>query len=159
MAQIATIKQHPPTAAVADRAVDAAPDLAPKGQGTTLRLVQKTASTTPKELAGGRAAASLRRFADLPARTASDMIQAGGALARFWLEQANQQVARNAQTLRKLAAARGWRERLEIQSAFVSGSLAWLNEGMARYAEVTGAMVARSREARAGAPAATANSR
>jgi hypothetical protein len=74
MAQIATIKQHPPTAA----------------------------STTPKELAGGSSAASLRRFADLPARTASDMIQAGGALARFWIEQANQQAARNAQTLSKL---------------------------------------------------------
>jgi hypothetical protein len=68
-------------------------------------------------------------------------------------------VACTAQTLRKLATARGWRERLEIQSAFVSGSLTWLNEGMAWYAAVTSALVAHSREARVSAAAATANSR
>jgi hypothetical protein len=69
-------------------------------------------------------------------------------------------VACTAQTLRKLATARGWRERLEIQNAFVSGSLTWLNEGMARYAAVTSALVTHSpREARVSAAAATANSR
>jgi hypothetical protein len=126
MAQIATTKDHQPVPAAADRAVDAARELAAKGQGTTLRPVQKTASPTTKDLAVGSSAAGLQRIADLAARAAFEMVQVGGALARFWLEQANEQVVCNARVLRKLATARGWRERLEIQSAFVSGSLAWL---------------------------------
>ena len=139
MAHIATTKDQQPA--------DAARDLAVKGQGTTLRLVPKTAApTATKHLARGSAAA--------------EMVRGNGALVHFWLEQASKQVACTAQTLRKLAIARGWRERLEIQNAFVSGSLAWLNEGMARYAAVTSAMVAHSREARvSAAAAATANSR
>src|SRR3954453_3659631 len=85
MAQIATTKGHRPA--------DAARDLAAKGQGTTLRLVPKTAaSTATKHLAGGSAAA--------------EMIRGSSALAHFWLEQASKQMACTAQTLRKLAAAR-----------------------------------------------------
>ena len=138
MAQIATTKDHQGPARTRD--------LAAKGQGTTLRLVPKTAApTATKHLASGSAAA--------------EMVRGNGTLVHFWLEQANRQVACTAQTLRKLATARGWRERLEIQSAFVSGSLTWLNEGMARYAAVTSALVAHSREARVSAAAATANSR
>ena len=110
MAQIATTKDRQPA--------DAARDLAAKGQGATLRLVQKTAPTATRHPASGSAAA--------------EMIRGSGTLVHFWLEQANKQVADTAQTLRKLAAASGWRERLEIQNAFVSGSLTWLNEGMAR---------------------------
>ena len=137
MAQITTTKDHQPA--------DAARDLAAKRQGTTLRLVPKTAPTATKHLASGSAAAEIAR--------------GNCTLIRFWLEQANRQVACTAQTLTKLATARGWRERLEIQNAFVSGSLTWLNEGMARYAAVTSALVAHSREARVSAAAATANSR
>jgi hypothetical protein len=139
MAHIATTKDQQPA--------DAARDLAVKGQGTTLRLVPKTpAPTATKHLAR--------------ASVAAEMVQGSGALAHFWLEQASKQVACTAQTLRKLATARGWRERLEIQNAFVSGSLTWLNEGMVRHAAVTSAMAAHSREARAsGAAAATSNSR
>jgi hypothetical protein len=37
-------------------------------------------------------------------------IQGDGTLAHFWLEQASKQVACTAQTLAKLATARGWRE-------------------------------------------------
>ena len=138
MARIATTKDHVPA--------DAARDPAVKGQGTTLRLVPKAAPTATKHLAGGSS-------------VAAEMIRGSGALAHLWLEQAGKQVACTAQTLRKLAAADGWRERLEIQSAFASGSLAWLNEGMVRHAAVTSAMVAHSRGARASAAAATANSR
>ena len=101
MAQIATTKDHQPA--------DAARDLAAKGQGTTLRLVQTAAPTATKHPASGSAAA--------------EMIRGNGTLVHFWLEQASKQVACTAQTLRKLATARSWQERLEIQSAFVSGSL------------------------------------
>ena len=95
MARITTTKDHQPA--------DTARDPAGKGQGTTLRLVPKAAPTATRGPAGGSAAA--------------EMIRGSGALAHFWLEQASKQVACTAHTLRKLAATRSWRERLEIQSA------------------------------------------
>ena len=134
MVQITTTQDHQPAGA--------APNLAGKGQGTTLRLVH-TAPTATKYPASGSAAA--------------EMSQGNDTLVHFWLDQASKQVACTAQTLWKLATARSWQERLEIQSAFVSGSLTWLNEGMTRYAAVTNAMVARSREARVSAAAAPRN--
>ena len=81
---------------------------------------------------------------------AFEMVKAGGAVAGFWLQQGNDQLAHHARTVKKLTAARDWRERLEIQSAFLHDSLARLNQGVARYVDVTGTMVARLREARAG---------
>ena len=136
MVQITTTQDHQPAGA--------APNLAGKGQGTTLRLVHTTPTATKHPVSGSAAA---------------EMSRGNDTLLYFWLEQASKQVACTAQTLRKLATARSWQEGLEIQSAFVSGSLTWLNDGMTRYATVTNAMVARSREARVGAAAATANTR
>ena len=80
----------------------------------------------------------------LPAQAAAsfEMLKAGGAVAGFWLRQGNDQLAHNARTVKKLAAARGWRERLEIQSAFLHDSLARLNQGVARYVDATGALAA-----------------
>jgi hypothetical protein len=83
------------------------------------------------------------------------MLKAGAAVAGFWLQQGNDQLAHQARTLRKLAAARDWRERLEIQSSFLHDSLSRLNQGVARHVDVTGAMTAGSREARAAAAAAS----
>ena len=135
MPQIVTTKDPQPAEVARDLA-------AHQGSGTTLRLVQ-TAPPTTQHPARGSAVA--------------ETIQGNGTLVHFWLEQASKQVACTAQTLGKLATARGWRERLEIQNAFVSGSLTWLNEGMAHYAAVTSAMVAHSREARVSAAAGARN--
>jgi hypothetical protein len=63
----------------------------------------------------------------------------------------------NARTLRKLAAARGWRERLEIRSAFVGDSLARLRERVSRHADLAGTVVTRPRGTGAGMLAATSN--
>jgi hypothetical protein len=87
---------------------------------------------------------------------AFEMLKAGAAVAGFWLQQGNDQLAHQARTLRKLAAARDWRERLEIQSSFLHDSLSRLNQGVARHVDVTGAMTAGSREARAAAAASNA---
>ena len=94
MAQITTTKDRQPSAV--------AGDLATKGQGATLRLVQTTMPTPTKHAASGSAAA--------------EMIRGSSTLLQFWLEQANKQAAFTAQTLRKLATVSGWRERLEIQT-------------------------------------------
>ena len=159
MAQIAKAKNHQPVEAAKpgpDRVIGTARAAAKNGTETTFRLTGKTASTTTRDPAGS-SAATARHVLGLPARAASEMAQASGALARFWLEQVNEQVASNARTLNKLAAAHGWRERLAIQSAFVGDSLARLGEGVSRYVDLTGTMVARPRGTGAGVRAATAN--
>jgi hypothetical protein len=78
----------------------------------------------------------------LPAQAAAafEMLKAGGAVAGFWLQQGNDQLAHHARTVKKLAAARDWRERLEIQRSFLHDSLARLNQGVARYVDATGAL-------------------
>jgi hypothetical protein len=158
MAQIARTENHQPVKAAkpsADGGIGTTPAVAKDGTETTFRLTGKTPSTT-RDLAGS-SAATARRVLGLPARAASEMAQASGALARFWLEQVNEQAASNARTLNKLAAARGWQERLEIQSAFVGDSLSRLGEGVSRCADLTGTMVTRLRGTGAGVPAATSN--
>ena len=156
MVQIATTKID--KAADPNRAADVAHDLTDKARGTTLRLVDKAA--TAEDRAGTSPPATAKPIVVLPfqAATALEMLKAGGAMAGFWLQQGNDQLAHQARTVKKLAAARDWRERLEIQSAFLHDSLARLNQGVARYVDATGAMMARSREARAGGALAAAAS-
>ena len=161
MARIARTKNHRPVEAVAEPIADRTPGtargMAEEGTGTTLRLIGKTAAAA-KDMARGSPGTALQGMVPpTHAATAFGMVKAGGALAGFWLEQVNEQVALNARTLRKLAAARGWRERLEIRSAFVGDSLARLGEGVSRHADLAGTMVTRPRGTGAGVQAATSN--
>ena len=85
----------------------------------------------------------------LPATQAAlEMVKVGGAVAGFWFQRGTEQLAHNTQTLNKLAAARDWREALEIQNSFLCDGLSRLNDGMSRYANEAGRIVARSRQAR-----------
>ena len=164
MAQIATTKTDHAAAEATEattrpRAADVARDLTGKAPGTTLRLIDKAAAAA-EDRAGTSPPAAAKPSLALPAQAAAafEMLKAGGAVAGFWLQQGNDQLAHHARTVTKLAAARDWRERLEIQSAFLHDSLARLNQGVARCVDATGALAARSREARAGgAPAAAAS--
>ncbi|MFL5337143.1 MAG: hypothetical protein ACJ8H8_29190 [Geminicoccaceae bacterium] len=163
MAKIATTKSDKAAAEAAKvathpRAADVTHDLADKAQGTTLRLIAKAAATA-EDRARTSSPATAKPSVVLPTQAAAafEMLKAGATVAGFWLQQGNDQLAHHAQTLRKLAAARNWRERLEIQSSFLRDSLARLNQGAVRYVDVTGALVAGSREARAGALAAASN--
>ena len=162
MARIARTKNHRPVEAaaepIADRIPGTARDTAEEGTGTTLRLIEETAAPA-EDMARGSPDAGQQSVVPTThaAVAAFGMVEAGGALAGFWLEQVNEQVALNARTLRKLAAARGWRERLEIQSAFVGDSLARLGEGVSRHADLAGTMVTRPRGTGAGVRAATSN--
>ena len=162
MAQIATTKTDHAAAGATEaatrpRAAAGARDLTDKARDTTLRLIDKAAATV-EDRAGTSPPATARPSVVLPTQAAAlEMLKAGGAVAGFWLQQGNDQLAHHARTVKKLAAARDWRERLEIHSAFLRDSLARLNQGVARYVDVTGAMMAGSREARAGALAAAAS--
>jgi hypothetical protein len=159
MAQIATTRTGPaaaeaPKAATHPRAADVARDLADKAQGTTFRLIDKAAAAAAEDKVGTSPPAAAKPSVVLPlqavAAAAFEMVKAGGAVAGFWLQQGNDQLGHHAQTVKKLTAVRDWREKLEIQSAFLHDSLARLNQGVAHYVDVTGTMVARLREARAG---------
>lgn len=164
MAQIAITKTDKAAAeatkaATHPSAADVARDLTDKAQGTTLHLTAQAAATA-EDRAGTSPPATAKPSVVLPfqAATAFEMLKAGATMAGFWLQQGNDQLAHHARTVKKLAAARDWRERLEIQSAFLHDSLARLNQGVARYVDATGALAARSREARAGgAPAVASN--
>ena len=167
MAQIATTRTDKAAAeatkaAAHPRAANVARDLTDKAQGTTLRLIEKTAATAEDRVGIGSPATakpSANPSVVLPTQAAAfEMLKAGGAVASFWLQQVNDQLAHHARTLRKLAAARDWRERLEIQRSFLHDSLARLNQGVSHYVDVTTAMAVRSREARAGGAPATAGS-
>ena len=163
MAQIATTRTDKAAAeatkaAAHPRAADVARDLTDKAQGTTLRLIEKTAATAEDRVGIG-SPATAKPSVVLPTQAAAfEMLKAGGAVASFWLQQVNDQLAHHARTLRKLAAARDWRERLEIQRSFLHDSLARLNQGVSHYVDVTTAMAVRSREARAGGAPAAAGS-
>ena len=151
MAQIATTRTgqataEAPKAATHPRAADVARDLTNKAQGTMLRLIDKAAAASAGDNVGTTSPlAATKPSVVLPlqavaAAVAFEMLQAGGAVAGFWIQQGNDQLAHHDRTVKKLAAARYWRERLEIQSAFLHDSLARLNQGVARYVDATGAL-------------------
>ena len=124
--------------------------LAVKPQNTTLRLVEKAAATA-KELFSTSIPDGAKQDLLLPAAQAAlEMVKVGGAVAGFWFQRGTEQLAHNTQTLNKLAAARDWQEALAIQNSFFCDGLSRLNDGMSRYANEAGRIVARSRQARAG---------
>lgn len=154
MVQIATTRTgqaaaEAPKAVTQPRAGNVARDLTDRAQGTTLRLIDKAAPAEDKAATSLPAAPKPSVVLPLQA-VALEMNKAGSAMVGFWLQQGNDQLVHHARTVKKLAAVRDWRETLAIQSAFLHDSLARLNQGAARYVDVTGTMVARLREARAG---------
>jgi hypothetical protein len=114
MAQIATTKTDHAAAdateaATHPRAADVARDLTGKAPGTTFRLVEKAAAA--EDRAGTSSPATAKPGAKpslalpAPAAAAFEMLKAGGAVAGFWLQQGNDQLAHHARTVKKLAAA------------------------------------------------------
>ena len=161
MAQIANTDAEGSAAVTARRetfphsTADVTPDLSHKTQNTTLYLVDKTAAPA-RNMVGTSGPNSTTPGLLLPTTQAAlEMAKVGGAVVGFWFQRGVEQLAHNSQSLKKLAAVRDWQEGLEIQVSFLRDSLSRLNEGMSRYADEVGRIVARSRDARAGASAAT----
>ena len=69
-------------------------DLADKARDTTLRLIDKTAATA-EDRAGTSPPAAAKPSVVLPTQAAAafEMLKAGGAVAGFWLQQGNDQLA------------------------------------------------------------------
>ena len=94
-------------------AADAGAEIANRGS----RQVADAAGQAVQATAASVSGATRRYHA-----AASQVLTIEGGLAGFWLELAREQVADNAETLRRLAAARDWREALELQGTLVRGS-------------------------------------
>src|SRR3712207_2374988 len=99
MARIARTKNHRPVEAaaepIADRTPGTARDTAEKGTGTTLRLIGEAAAAAEGMARGSPDAGqqSVVPPTHAAAAAAFGMVEAGGALAGFWLEQVNRQMA------------------------------------------------------------------
>ena len=157
MPQIANTEADRTAAVTAKKAtsphspLDVPADMSTKPQTTTLRLVEKTAATA-KDMVGTSLSDGAQQGLLLPATQAAlEMVKVGGAVVGFWFQRATEQLAHNSQALKKLAAARNWQEALEIQNSFLCDGFSRLNDGMSRYADEAGRIVARSRQTRAGA--------
>ena len=81
------------------------------------RQVIEAAGQAVQQTAAAASGATRRYHA-----AASQLLTAEGGFAGFWLELVREQVAHNAETFRKLTAARDWREALELQGTLVRGS-------------------------------------
>ena len=94
-------------------AAEAGADVASRGS----RQVMEAAGQAVQQTAAAASGATRRYHA-----AASQLLTAEGGFAGFWLELVREQVAHNAETFRKLTAARDWREAVELQGTLVRGS-------------------------------------
>jgi DNA repair exonuclease SbcCD ATPase subunit len=116
------------------RAVEAGAGIAAQSS----RQVADAAGQVVEQTATSAASAATRRY-----RTAaSQVLTIEGGLAGFWLELARDQVADNAETLRKLAATRDWREALELQGTLVRDSVGRMSRLNGRCLEAVRAVLA-----------------
>ena len=133
MPQIANTEADRTAAVTAKRATTPIPG----GQSTSPKHIcawLKTAAPA-KNLVGTSIPDDAKRGLLLPTTQAAlEMVKVGGAVVGFWFQRGTEQLAHNSQTLKKLAAARDWREALEIQNSFLRDGLSRLNDGMTRYA-------------------------
>jgi hypothetical protein len=116
------------------RLVEASSDVAEAGAAAVVRggresldlvadAAQRTAAATSEGIGQQQAAASAA-------------VEAEGELTGLWLELTREQVARNVELLGRLAAARDWREALEVQHGFVRESLDRAGRLNSRYLEL-----------------------
>ena len=94
-------------------AAEAGAEVASRGS----RQVMEAAGQAVQQTAAAASGATRRYHA-----AASQLLTAEGCFAGFWLELVREQVAHNAETFRKLTAARDWREAVELQGTLVRGS-------------------------------------
>jgi hypothetical protein len=114
-----------------ERATAADDDIARTGR----RMVETAEDLT------GRSAETIQDLLALPSRAAMKLFTAEGELACAWVELAGQQAAHQAETLQRLAAARDWREAVEIQKGFVHDSLGRVAEAVDRCLDLQGELV------------------
>lgn len=129
------------TADIGKAGAERVADTAEQARESTARLGQRTAATAESIMS--RPMDTTRQMFTLPTRAATEMFKIEGQLTHMWLELASEQMAQNAEMLNRLAAARDWRETLELQNSFVRESLSRMTEGMSRHLDLAGSMMTR----------------
>jgi hypothetical protein len=127
--------------AVGNRAVEAAGEVADKGRHLARDVAETTASVA--EQTAAHSAAATEQVAGQASRLAAVTPEVVNDITRFWRNLVEAQSAHNVDAFRRLAAARDWQERFDIQSSYLSGNLARMGEAAFRYAELTGTMMSR----------------
>ncbi|MEZ0302381.1 MAG: hemerythrin domain-containing protein [Hyphomicrobiaceae bacterium] len=113
-------------------ATEAGAEVATRGS----RQVMDAAGQAVQQTAASASAAARRYHA-----AASQLLTAEGGFAGFWLELVREQVTHNAETFRKLTAARDWREAVELQGTLVRGSFERMGRLNGRYLETIQAVL------------------
>jgi hypothetical protein len=116
------------------RLVEASSDVAEAGADAAVRGGRESLDLVAD--AAQRTAAATSEGIDRQRGVASAAVEAEGQLTGLWLELTREQVARNVELLGRLAAARDWREALEVQHGFVRESLDRASRLHGRYLEL-----------------------
>ena len=116
------------------RLVEASSDVAEAGAEAAVRGGRESLDLVAD--AAQRTAAATSEGIGRQQGAASAAVEAEGELAGLWLELTREQVARNVELLGRLAAARDWREALEVQHGFVRESLDRAGRLNSRYLEL-----------------------
>ena len=126
------------TKTASNRVADAA-----RGGAETAKSMAKdvvATATAAVERQGTKATNAMRHAGETAQANVETANRGGAALAAFWLKVMQEQTAQNIEAMRNLAAARTWEEKLAVQSSFLSGSLARMQDVFARYMELTRSM-------------------
>ena len=137
-----TSKATGQTRANGDKAVDAAHHAAETGKNA-----MRDASEQVEHHAKKSMDIALQAVEDSGRRLQSAQ-RDGSDLASFWLRTLQEQATHNIEAMQQLAGAREWQDKLNVQSAFVSGSLQRLQDAFSRYMEMTGNTIHGQVEAR-----------
>lgn len=127
--------------AVGNRVADTAHAVAAKSRELTRDAAETTASVVERTAA--KSAAVAEQVAGSMRQLASATPAARNDVFGFWRDLVQTQVAQNVDAIRRLAAARTWQERVEVQSNYLAGNVARMSEAASRYAELSGTMVKR----------------
>jgi hypothetical protein len=104
-------------------------------QGATIDATNASA-----KLASSRVTESARSGAESVQMTLATANRGGADLAAFWLKVMQEQTEQNIEAMRRLAGAQTCEEKLAVQSSFLSGSLARMQDVFTRYIELASTM-------------------
>jgi hypothetical protein len=130
-------------AELAQDSVERTGDAVADGIAATTEAVQsgtRRMLDAAEELVGKSANPMMRLVLDRTGPAMQDMVKAENDLASFWLEMSRDHAQHTLETMQRLAAARTWREAMELQSDYLRESMARLAEGATRQLALTRAL-------------------
>jgi hypothetical protein len=115
-----------------NKAVDAAHDVAETGKQALRDVSERTGHHAEKSMD-----VALQAVEDT-GKQLQAANESGNELARFWLQTMQEQTTHNIEAMQKIAKARDWQDKVNVQSEFFSVSLQRLQDIFSRYMEMSG---------------------